>query len=162
VWRKLGARLVVVELATAVVLLAGVGLIGKSLYLLMQVDTGIEADHLVTLELTASKAGYGTDPKIIALERQILSKVSAMPGVKTASISSQLPVSHNGNTTWFRVIGRPWHGEHNDVPERTVSATHFANIGARLLREVLQRNGRQYEAESDDRESGHGPAVFPE
>jgi len=40
----------------------------------------------------------------------------------------------NGNTTWFRVLGRPWHGEHNDVPERNVSAGYFTTLGARLLR----------------------------
>jgi predicted permease len=49
-WRKLGSRLVVVELATAVVLLVGAGLLGKSLYLLLHVDLGIESDHLATLD----------------------------------------------------------------------------------------------------------------
>ena len=47
-WRRFGANLVIVELAVAVVLLVGAGLLGKSLYRLLQVDVGFQADHLAT------------------------------------------------------------------------------------------------------------------
>src|SRR4030095_7154753 len=58
----------------------------------------------------------------------------ALPGVKSVGISSNgLPVTHNGNTTWFRVIGRPWHGEHNESPERDVTSDYFTTLGATLL-----------------------------
>jgi macrolide transport system ATP-binding/permease protein len=40
----------------------------------------------------------------------------------------------NGNTTWFHIPGRPWHGEHFDAPERDVSPNYFVTLGARLLR----------------------------
>ena len=48
-----------------------------------------------------------------------------------------------GDTTWFRVLGRPWTGEHNDTPERDVSSAYFKTLGAKLLR------GR-YFSESED------------
>jgi predicted permease len=39
----------------------------------------------------------------------------------------------NGNTTWFRILGRPWHGEHEEAPERDVSTTYFQTLGAKLV-----------------------------
>ena len=50
-WRRMGANLVVIELATAVVLLTGAGLLGKSLYKLLHVDMGFPAGHLATIRL---------------------------------------------------------------------------------------------------------------
>jgi macrolide transport system ATP-binding/permease protein len=40
----------------------------------------------------------------------------------------------NGNTTWFRVLGRPWHGEHCESPERDVSSAYFTTLHAKLVR----------------------------
>ena len=48
-WRRVGGRLVVIELATTMVLLTGAGLLGKSLYRLLHVDVGFPADHLSSL-----------------------------------------------------------------------------------------------------------------
>ena len=50
-WRHLGANMVVLELAVAVVLLAGAGLLGKSFYRLLRVNVGFEPDHLATLQV---------------------------------------------------------------------------------------------------------------
>ena len=133
-WRRLGSKLVVLELATAVVLLVGAGLLGKSLYLLLNVTIGFQPDYLATLEIIAPRATYGKDEQAIALQREIVSRVSNLPGVRSVGICSNgLPVSHNGNTTWFRVIGRPWQGEHNESPERDVSSGYFTTLGATLL-----------------------------
>lgn len=133
-WRRLGSKLVVLELATAMVLLVGAGLLGKSLYHLLRVETGLQPDHLAALEVAAPKSTYAKDEQVIALTRQIANQIANLPGVQSVGISSQLPVSHNGNTTWFRVIGRPYHGEHNETPERDVSSGYFRTVGAKLLR----------------------------
>ena len=133
-WRRLGSRLVVLELATAVVLLVGAGLLGKSLFRLLHVAVGMEPDHLLALQVGAPQANYGKDEQAIALERELFRQVASLPGVKSAGLSSSLPVTHNGNTTWFRVLGRPWHGEHNEVPERDVSSGYFATLGTKLVR----------------------------
>ena len=147
-WRRLGSKLVVLELATAVVLLVGAGLLGKSLYLLLHVDIGLQPDHLATLQVAAPKSTYAKDEQIIALERQVVNRIASLPGVKSVGISSDLPVNGWGDTTWFRVLGRPWHGEHNEVPERDVSSDYFTTLGARLLR------GR-YFAEVEDASKPH-------
>ncbi|HEX5084238.1 MAG TPA: ABC transporter permease, partial [Blastocatellia bacterium] len=134
VWRRLGSKLVVLELATAVTLLVGAGLLGKSLYRLLHVDIGFQPDHLATLEVLAPRS-YAKEDQVIALERRIVSGIASLPGVKSVGISSNgLPLSGNGNTTWFRVLGRPWHGEHNEAPERPVNSDYFTTLGAKLLR----------------------------
>jgi macrolide transport system ATP-binding/permease protein len=133
VWHKFGANLVVVELATAVVLLVGAGLLGKSFYRLLEVDPGLEPSNLATLPLSVPRANYSKDPQVIALERQILDRVSALPGVTSAAITNKLPVGDGDFTTSFRVVGRPYHGEHNEVAYRIVSTDYFKTLQARLL-----------------------------
>ena len=144
VWRRLGSKLVVLELATAVVLMVGAGLLGKSLYRLLRVDLGLQADHLVTLDVAAPNPSYAKDPQAIALARDLMRRVENLPGVRSVSIiANGVPLSQNGNTTWLKVLGRPWNGEHNDTPYRPVTPGYFATLGARLVR------GR-YFTESED------------
>ena len=135
VWRRLGSRLVVLELATAMVLLAGAGLLGQSLYRLLHVEIGVRPEHLVTIEVYAPNETYGKNPQAIALARLVTSRVQDLPGVTSVAVAENgVPLSGNGNTTWFHVLGRPWHGEHNDVPERDVSDAYFSTLGASLVR----------------------------
>jgi len=143
VWQKFGANLVVVELATAVVLLVGAGLLGKSLYRLLQVDPGLEPNNLATLLLSVPRENYSGDPKILALERQILDRVKALPGVTSAAITNKLPVGDGDFTTSFRVVGRPYHGEHNEVAYRIVSTDYFKTLQARIV------EGRYFTAAED-------------
>ena len=133
-WRRFGSNLVVVELAIAVVLLVAAGLLGKSFYRLLHVDVGFQADHLATVGVALSDAAFAKDEQVVAVERQIISRVSNLPGVESAGISSVLPVSFNGNTTWIRVVGQPYNGEHNEVNQREVSSAFFTTLRAKLLR----------------------------
>lgn len=135
VWRRFGSHLVVLELTTAMVLLAGAGLLSKSLYRLMHVDLGIQPDRLVALEVAAPRTVYSTASQVIALARRIETEVAGLPGVQSVGVAENgVPVTGNGNTTWFHIPGRPWHGEHYDAPERDVSPNYFTTLGARLLR----------------------------
>lgn len=133
-WRRLGSKLVVLELATAIVLLVGAGLLGKSLYLMLHDNVGFEPDHLATLSLAAPDAGYGKAPRQLELLRRVSETIGVLPGVKAVGASSDLPVQGWGDTTWFKIVGHPWHGEHNDTPERDVTASYFPTLGAKILR----------------------------
>ena len=133
-WRRFGANLVVVEMAIAVVLLVGAGLLGKSLYRLLHVEIGFQADHLATVHVALSDAAYPKDEQQVAVGRQLISRITSLPGVQSAAITSMLPVSHNGNTTWIRIVGQPYNGEHNEVNERDVSSELFSTLKAKLLR----------------------------
>jgi predicted permease len=123
------------EIAIAMVLLVCAGLLGKSLYRLLHVNLGFQPDHLATLAIDAPDAVYGKDEPSVALERRVISEIEKLPGVQSVGISCLgIPVDGNGNTTWFRIIGRPWHGEHNDTPQREVSPAYFTTLHAKLVR----------------------------
>jgi predicted permease len=143
VWHKFGANLVVVELATAVVLLVGAGLLGKSFYRLLQVDPGLQPTNLATLPLSIPRANYSKDPQVLALERQVLDRVSSLPGVNSVAITNKLPVGDGDFTTSFVIVGRPNLGEHNEVAYRIVSTDYFKTLQARLLK------GRYFNAGED-------------
>jgi macrolide transport system ATP-binding/permease protein len=133
VWRRFGSNLVILELAVAVVLLVGAGLLGKSLYRLLRVDLGFQPDHTATIQVALPNVGYEKDEQVIAVTRQMMERLRALPGVKSVAITSVLPVSFNGNTDWIRIVGKPYHGEHNEVNLRDVSSEYFSTVQARLL-----------------------------
>jgi len=134
VWSRIGSKLVIVELATAMVLLVGAGLLGKSFYRLLQVDAGFETKHLITMHVRAPLSAYGDDDKAVALGRRLVTKIKGLPGVTSAALADTLPLTFNGNTDWIRFVGRAYNGEHNEVNERAVSSDYFATLQAKLLR----------------------------
>ena len=132
-WRRFASHLVVVEIALAVILLAAAGLLTKSFYRLLHVQVGFQSDHLATLQV-ALPQNYATDEQKVRITRQLLSRLTSLPGVKSVGLTSRMPVTSNGNTTWIRLVGKPYHGEHNEVNERDVSSEFFQTLQARLLR----------------------------
>jgi predicted permease len=142
-WRRLGANLVVMELVIAVVLLAGAGLLGRSLYRLLHVPLGFDPSHLATMRVMAPNTTYKGDEQVIGLYREIVRRVSSLPGVKTAGMTSMLPVQCNCATDRIHFPGRPDHGEHNEVDERHVSPGYLSTLQAALVR------GRFFTEEDD-------------
>src|SRR5580692_351693 len=71
-WQRLGARMVAVELAVAVVLLTGAGLLGQSLYRLLNVPLGFDPDHLATVEIRVPATGAEKNRQTVALYRELL------------------------------------------------------------------------------------------
>jgi predicted permease len=140
-WRRLGANLVVVELTVAMVLLAGAGLLGKSLYRLLHVELGMNPEHVATVNLMAP--GNPKPEELVALYGEMERRVRSLPGVEAVGFTSDLPVRCNCDTDWIRIPGRPFHGEHNDVMERDASVDYLSALGARL------KKGRWF-TEQDD------------
>ena len=149
VWRRFGSKLVVIELATAMVLLTGAGLLGKSLYRLLHVEIGMQPDHIAMVHVHAQREKYNNDEKQAALGREILGSLSNLPGIKSAAITTKLPIEDADWTTEFRIVGRPYHGEHNEVAIRMVSASYMTTLRTTLV------SGR-YFADADD---ASGPKV---
>ena len=142
-WRRFGANLVVIELATAMVLLVGAGLLGKSLYRLLHAQSGMIPDHLATLSAATTGHVYDKDEQVIQLERQVIAQIKALPGVTSAGLVNRLPLGDGDGTSGFRVVGRPYHGEHQEVAVREVSSDYLQTIKARILR------GRAFREDED-------------
>ncbi|HXQ70030.1 MAG TPA: ABC transporter permease [Pyrinomonadaceae bacterium] len=149
VWRRIGSKLVILELTTAMVLLVGAGLLGKSFYRLLQVGAGFETKRLITMRVRAPRSAYGEDEQAVALGRNVVNDVRSLPGVTSVALVSTLPLTFNGNTEWIRFVGRAYNGEHNEVNQRGISSDYFATLQAKLLR------GRTF----TDSEDGTKPKV---
>jgi putative ABC transport system permease protein len=139
------STLVVSELALAMVLLTGAGLLLRSFDLLRRVDPGVKTDHVLTFAVNLPKREPTFFPR--ALER-----VRALPGVQSAALVNQLPVSGRGIGAWLNRIDRPLPPGTNPTGEayRVVTPEYFAGVGISL------RSGRVLSS-SDRREV---PAVL--
>lgn len=133
-WRRLGANLVVIELAIAVVLLAGAGLLGRSFYTLLHVPLGFDPDHMATVQVVVPGSIYKSNAQNTELYREVVRRVSSLPGVESAGLSQMLPVHCDCPTDGIKIVGRPYHGEHNEVTERHVSPSYLPTLKARLHR----------------------------
>ncbi|HKF24580.1 MAG TPA: ABC transporter permease, partial [Candidatus Acidoferrum sp.] len=148
VWRKFGANLVTVELATAVVLLVGAGLLGKSFFHLLHVNLGFEPEGVASLLVVSPDVGYEKEAQQIALAERVMARFGGLPGVQSVALTSTLPVSCNCNTNWIRFVGKPYSGEHNEVNYRSITPGFFTTIHAKLL------SGRFFN-EADDASNRH-------
>jgi macrolide transport system ATP-binding/permease protein len=144
-WRRVGASLVVVELAVTVMLLVSAGLLAKSFYHLLHEEIGISADHLAVLHILGQYDWK--DPHSIAVEKQIRNAMAALPGVISVGESEE-PVLESGEGythtfAHFRVIGRTYLGEGDEANDHGVSVGYFETLRARLL------HGRYFSEEDD-------------
>jgi putative ABC transport system permease protein len=98
---------VVAQICLALVLLAGSGLLIRSFIRLVGVDPGFDSTHLLTFKVSLPSSKYGTDPALLAFFRQLLSRVSALPGVRSASTSSFPPFSGIGAATGVHLLSQP-------------------------------------------------------
>jgi macrolide transport system ATP-binding/permease protein len=142
-WRRFGAHLVVAELAVAVLLLVSAGLLGKSLYRLLHVDTGFNAQGLLTVSVTpvsvqtrGRDATADQDQQSGALARRVAERVAGLPGVQSVGYADLLPLQPGlAPSSTFWVIGRA-EGDQlkEDWPVRRVNAEYFHALQATLLR----------------------------
>ena len=93
--RRQGIRgaLAAVQMALAVVLLLGAGLMLRSLAALMAVDLGFEPRHVLTLQVRPPEAAYPKPEAVVAFDRALLERVRALPGVQAAGLVRSLPLA---------------------------------------------------------------------
>lgn len=133
-WHRLGANLVIFELAISVVLLVSAGLFSKSAFRLLHVDLNFQPDHLATVHLLLPETIYTKEEQINVMHKQLLNRIAALPGVTSVSTTTRFPLSGNGNTTSIRFFGRGYSGKPNEVNRRDISANFFTPLQTRLLR----------------------------
>jgi putative ABC transport system permease protein len=144
-WRGL---LATSEVALALVLLVGAGLMMKSLYRLLAVDSGFRSEHVLKLELDLRTAQYDKDPAVIGFWQQTLDRVRALPGVESAAVGTAIPLTDEHSRTDITVEGmplpKPGSFPHPDI--HTVSPDYEKTLGIRLLRGRAFSNADQENA----------------
>src|SRR5258706_3235399 len=134
--RLLRDLLVVGEIAVALVLLAGAGLLTRSFMRLQSVDPGLRVDRLLTLGLWLPEARYGKNDVQQQFGDELLRRVSALPGVEGAAITTDLPMGGNDSVLGFQIEGRP-QAAADQTPEsglHQVSPDYFHTLGIPLVR----------------------------
>jgi putative ABC transport system permease protein len=113
--------LVVAEIAFAVVLLVGAGLLIRSFMRLQQVDPGFQPRGVLSMLVSLPANKYADAPRRAAFDRQLLELLRALPGVKSAATSTSLPMSGWNQSGSFRIEGK------------TVAPNESAPHGARWM-----------------------------
>jgi putative ABC transport system permease protein len=105
--RRLRGALVVTEIALALTLLAGAGLLARSFVRLQGVDTGFNARNVMTMRVTLPRARYDQDAKMVNFFTQALERIRTLPGVEAAGAINHTPFLGLGTQDGFSVEGRP-------------------------------------------------------
>lgn len=138
---RLTDGLVVVQVALALMLLVGAGLMIRSLARLSEINSGIRPDHVLTLRIgTPPMEQYRRNPaSYVAYHERILERVSALPDVKCAAFASALPFTWNLSSSVFFRTDRPVPapGKLPSANTHLVTADYFRAMGIPLIRGEL-------------------------
>ena len=126
---RVRSLLVVFEIALALVLLIGAGLLIKSIWRLRTIDPGFNPENLLTMRIELPESRYKEIPKQIQFRERALDAVNAIPGAQAAMIS-ELPMTENLMHN-FVIDGRPplAPGEEPELETRTVAGDYFHTMG---------------------------------
>src|SRR6266850_1843050 len=145
--------LLVFEVALALIVMIGSGLLVRSFVRLSDVNPGIQTDHVITAAISLPNK-YADPPQITQFWQQFLEKVQTLPGVKAAGITMSLPPNLLAITNPFTVEGQGYDRNHplQLAEEMTVSPDYFRSLGIPLMK------GRFF-SPSDRVESAKDPMI---
>lgn len=128
--------LVVFESAVAVVLLVGAGLLIRSFIALQNTNPGFDAENVLTMRVDLGRTKYDTPEKASNFFQQLEQRLTGLPGVETAGLVTELPLSGQQNDIPFIVEGRPplRVDERYGADARRVNQNYFQALGMPLLR----------------------------
>ena len=134
-WQRFRQSMVVIEVALALMLLAGAGLMAESLRRMTGIDLGFNPRNVLTLRLLLPTAQYNAD-RAWQLQEELLRRVKGMPGVEDAIVASNLPLSRNVMTVPFDLESAPpkEQAERPGAGYATVSAGLVKTLGVKLVR----------------------------
>lgn len=137
-WTEL---LVVGEVALAVVLTLGAGLLVRSFRQLTQVDPGFDSHGVLATQIVLSGPKYDSASQARVFFDQLVGRVASLPGVLGAAATSNVPLQGTGYTSDFVVAGRPAGEYYPEITHRMVTPAYFSVMRVKLLR------GRAFTAE---------------
>ena len=150
--QRLRQAFVTAEVSLALVLLLGTGLMVRSMTHLLNESPGFDPDNLLTLRISLPAADYQSEAKILSFNRQLVSRVGALPGVVGVSSIDRLPLSGNLASSGFGVVGdpQPRPGEGPQANRQVVSPAYFRVMNIPLIQ------GRLFE----ERDDANAPPVL--
>jgi len=135
--RRLFDSLLVAEIALALVVLTGAGLMTRTMYKIANVDPGFRTDHLLTMRMDIYGPQYRNNiPNIEAFQKAALTNVKALPGVESAAFTLSLPIAGSQWGSVF-VVGDQPVVDRSQIPIAAfnpVSTEYFQTMGISLLR----------------------------
>ena len=141
---RIRRALIVAEVALAVVLVAGAGLMLRSLTGLQRVHPGFESGAVLTGQITLPGMRYDTDAKAQQFYEQLLDRLRALPGITAAGAARKLPLGGYDWTGDLFVDGHP--DRHlREVRNNTITPGYFETLGVPLVA------GRHYTRADDER-----------
>jgi putative ABC transport system permease protein len=130
--RRLRDGLVVVEIGIACLLLVGTGLLGRSFFAMQRIDVARDPDQVLTAGLSAAQNQFASSDQARTYYRQVLERVSALPGVASAALTSSLPLEGWTDGMPFKIAGRP--DITGGVGFKRVTPAYFSTIGLSIVR----------------------------
>jgi putative ABC transport system permease protein len=133
--------LVVSEIAIALMLLVGAGLLINSFYRLQQVKPGFETTNVLSFRLSLPDAKYPEPQQVMTFYQQLVSRLQTLPGVKSVAYTTALPFSGQRGGVGFSIEGEPTTSDRPfpyDTDYRTISAGYFQTMG------IPQLSGRDF------------------
>ena len=144
---RLRGTMVVFEVALALVLLVGAGLLIQTFFHLRAQYADLLPDNVLTIRTVLARTKYDTHQKRVAFYDQVLERVKSLPGVETAGYTTTIPLAWKGGTSGFTVEGQPVELSLSyDANHRQVTSDYLKAMGVAL------QEGR-YFAESDNENS---------
>ncbi|MFI5232970.1 MAG: FtsX-like permease family protein, partial [Gemmatimonadales bacterium] len=142
--RRWGTALVVSEVALALVLTLGAGLLVRSFMKLRSVNPGFDANGVLTLSVPLPAIRYDTFPKVTAYYDELTRRTRALNGVESVGLASQLPATGYSWSSDFSVAGRPGPSPISQVVHRSIDSGYTSVMRVPLLR------GRMFNATDRD------------
>ncbi len=144
------SALVVAEVAAALILLVGAGLMMKSFWRLQQVDPGFNPENTLTAAVSLPRVKYPEENQQVSFYKQLVENVATLPGVQSVGATQVVPLSGNDYLLAFEIQGRPpvQPGNTPSTNFYSVSADYFSAMGIPL------RRGRLF-TKRDTKDSPH-------
>jgi putative ABC transport system permease protein len=132
--RRLRALLVVCEIALAVVLSTGAGLMLRSFERIQRVDPGFRADNALTFRITLPASQYAQPPRQFAFFRQLAQRLRALPRATDVGLTNYVPLSGSWSVVRFTIDGRPVSPEETpSASNQVVTPSYFRAMGIKLV-----------------------------
>jgi putative ABC transport system permease protein len=143
---RLHGALVIAEVALALVVLIGAGLLIKSFIRLQKIETGFNPNNLTTMLVWLSDAKYSETKQRVAFLRELRARLQVLPGAQSVAIANVLPVRGNGPSTYPFIEGRPVSTEN----ERIRAGIHAVSPGYFQVMGIPLRMGREFTDRDDE------------